>query len=220
MLDSLDSASPQDERPDSRTAFSQALGSLDDERSTLAVWRRVLPPGLGKHLEAWAASHPVRFEGVVGVPGDDLSTAMQGIEEPHRTWLQEDFAVLLNHFARFTGDGRLKVVFESVRDDQCRKLHVDYVRYRLVTTYAGPGTEWVPEEAVRRDCLGIRLATVADSNQAIVPDFNAVRRALPGDVIVMKGACHPSGRGAVHRSPPIDGTGQTRIVLVASTVEE
>lgn len=45
------------------------------------------------------------------------------------------------------------------------------------------------------------------------------RHAVPGDVIVMKGALHPGHRGAVHRSPPIEGTGRIRVVPIASTVE-
>jgi len=42
---------------------------------------------------------------------------------------------------------------------------------------------------------------------------------VPGEVIVMKGALHPNHRGAVHRSPPIEGTGRVRVVLIASTVD-
>lgn len=34
----------------------------------------------------------------------------------------------------------------------------------------------------------------------------------------MKGARHPGWRGAVHRSPPIEGTGIVRVVLSASAV--
>jgi hypothetical protein len=35
----------------------------------------------------------------------------------------------------------------------------------------------------------------------------------------MKGALHPNHRGAVHCSPPIEGTGRVRVVLIASTVD-
>jgi hypothetical protein len=42
---------------------------------------------------------------------------------------------------------------------------------------------------------------------------------VPGEVSAVK-HCHcPSRRGAVHRSPPIEGTGRVRVVLIASTVD-
>jgi hypothetical protein len=95
---------------------------------------------------------------------------------------------------------------------------MDYVRYRLITTYVGPGTEWVPEEAVRREALDHPTDCPCDANKEIVRDPSAIRHAVPGEVIVMKGALHPGRRGAIHRSPAIEGTGRVRVLLIASTV--
>ena len=141
---------------------------------------------------------------------------MAGLPVAARAWVHDDLTDLLERLGSLAAAPRLRVWFGPVRGDQCRKFHVDYVRYRLVTTYVGPGTEWVPPGAVARAALEHPPDCPCDANRAIVPDGAAVQHAAIGDVLVMKGALHPDGRGVVHRSPPIAGTGVTRVVLIAS----
>lgn len=185
----------------------------------LVSWHRELPPGLGAQLVEWAKHFPAHFDEIVRMPNYDLSAATRGLAEPARAWLTMDVAVLIARLAHLADARRLRVSFGAVRTDQCRKFHVDHLRYRLVTTYVGPGTEWVPDEAVRREALDHPPDCPCDANQEIVREPSAIRHAVPGEVIVMKGARHPGRRGAVHRSPPIEGTGRVRVVLIASTVD-
>ena len=103
-------------------------------------------------------------------------------------------------------------------DDQRRKFHVDHHRYGLGTTYAGPGTEWVPNEAVRREALNHPTDCPCDASTEIVRGAGAVHLARAGDVLLMNGAGHESVLGAVHRSPTIEGACRTRAMLIASTV--
>ena len=185
----------------------------------LVSWHRELPSGLDAQLVEWAKRFPAQFDEIVCVPSYDLSAATRGLAEPARAWLTMDVAILIARLAHLADARRLRVSFGAVRTGQCRKFHVDYVRYRLVTTYVGPGTEWVPDEAVRREALDHPLDCPCDANTEIVRESSVIRHALPGEVIVMKGALHPDHRGAVHRSPPIEGTGRVRVVLIASTVD-
>jgi hypothetical protein len=50
----------------------------------------------------------------------------------------------------------------------------------------------------------------------MITDAERVRCANTGDVLVLKGELWPNnrGRGAIHRSPPIEGTGSRRLVLI------
>jgi hypothetical protein len=117
-----------------------------------------------------------------------------------------------------SGAGSVKISFGAVTGDQCRKFHADYQRLRLITTYLGPGTEWLPEHAVRRDALVEPPACPATANQLIVRDPSQVRRAHAGDVLLLRGHDGVTGTAlsAVHRSPPIEALGKMRVVLVAS----
>jgi hypothetical protein len=185
----------------------------------LVSWHRELPPGLEAQLVEWAQRFPAQFDAIVCMPKYDLSAATRGLAEPARAWLTMDIAILIARLAHLADARRLRVSFGVVRTDQCPKFHVDYVRYRLVTTYLGPGTEWVPDEAVRREALDHPPDCPCDANKQIVREASAIRHAVPGEVIVMKGALHPDLHGAVHRSPPIEGTGRVRVVLSASPVD-
>lgn len=195
------------------------LQLLHREEVGLVSWKRPLPAGIEAQLAEWALHSAIAFDEVLSLPNYDLSSATRGLAEPARTWLTTDIALLLARLSYLSESGRLRVSLEAVRTDQCRKFHVDNVRYRLVTTYLGPGTHWVPDDAVRRDALDHPPDCPCDANRAIVRDMRAVRHAVPGEVIVMKGARHPKHPGAVHRSPPIEGKNQLRIVLIASTAD-
>lgn len=147
-----------------------------------------------------------------------LCDLTSGLEEPVRAWLERDLRRLLRRFTEHAGPGMVRAQLAAIRGDQCRKFHCDYVRYRLLSTYVGPGTEWLPEEAVRREALEHPAACPTQANARAVRDASGVRRAAAGDVLLMKGALHPDSRGAVHRSPPIENTGVVRLVWTLSTV--
>lgn len=197
----------------------EARERLAQSEVNLVSWHRELPVGLDAQLVEWAKRFPAQFDEIVGIHNYELSAATRGLAEPARTWLTMDVAMLIASLAHLADARRLRVSLGAVRTDQCRQFHVDYLRYRLVTTYVGPGTEWVPDEAVRREALDHPPDCPCDANKEIVREASAIRHAVPGEVIVMKGARHPNERGAVHRSPPIEGTGRVRVVLVASTVD-
>ncbi|WP_221794223.1 DUF1826 domain-containing protein [Oceanobacter mangrovi] len=87
----------------------------------------------------------------------------------------------------------------------CPRFHVDHVPVRLVSSISGPGTEWLPETAIKRQALG---------GGPIQPcqDDNAILRAVAGDLALMKGEgwIGNEGRGLVHRSP---ATNEPRLFL-------
>ena len=116
--------------------------------------------------------------------------------------------------ARRARTSTCRVSFGAVRSDQCRKFHVDYLQLRLISTYVGPGTEWVVAGDVRRDALSHPSFDPDQANRSIVRREAGVRRAQAGDVLLMKGRL--GGDGLVHRSPPIEALGLVRVVLVVT----
>jgi len=129
--------------------------------------------------------------------------------------VEEDLAALVPRFARLAKRKHVRVRLESIESDACRKLYADLIGLRLVVTYAGPGTEWVANEDVDRLQFGRVDIDVEENNLAIIRHRPVVRRTQPFDVVLMKGDAYPGyeGRGAVHRSPPIEGTAARRLVL-------
>lgn len=187
--------------------------------ANIAVWERALPEGIGDALAGWAARAPAEFEADLPATGYTLTPALRRFPTgPAREWLLGDIAMLLGSFVALAQPRRMRVFFGAVRHDQCRKFHVDYLGLRLITTYLGPGTEWAPDAAVRRKALIDSPGDPGLANAAIIRRPSSVRHARAGDVLVMKGNAYPgvNGRAVVHRSPPIEHLGLTRVVLVAT----
>lgn len=89
----------------------------------------------------------------------------------------------------------LRLRLEVIETDACRRFHADMVAVRLLATLRGPGTQWIRADA---------------------PD--AIEEIPSGAVALFKGRLLDDKAVILHRSPPIAGTGQDRLVLVIDPV--
>jgi hypothetical protein len=124
--------------------------------------------------------------------------------------LAADIDALAREYARRTGAERLAIRFERVTGSACKYFHVDYVRLRLIVTYAGPGTEYVLDSDADRTALG------SGDNRRIVPDRSRVRR-VPRFAAAFFGGVE-GGTGVVHRSPRASSL-RPRLLLVVDAAE-
>ncbi|GGY57495.1 hypothetical protein GCM10011297_32670 [Bacterioplanes sanyensis] len=90
-----------------------------------------------------------------------------------------------------------------VNGAMCPKFHVDKVPCRLVTSYLGPGSEWLYNHQVERSRMGHRTGGKADRDAGVYHDDAAVQQLAQHDVVLLKGEnwLGNEGNGAVHRSP-------------------
>lgn len=145
----------------------------------------------------------------------DLGWLMEPLGPQREAVLAPELSRWLAVFRDLSGDAPVTGSVVLTRQDDCRKYHVDWVGLRLIITYAGPGTEWVPNEGVHRKSLQTPWRNLASINRRIVPDPSSVMTANAGDVLLLKGESYPgnSGRGAVHRSPPIAESNGVRLLF-------
>ncbi len=112
--------------------------------------------------------------------------------------LLSDISQLGSRFMQLMQVDNVHVRLEGVTSNACKKLHADYTDLRLITTYAGPGTDYAPHGDA--DCCLERLPT--------------------GAIGLFKGKLFgPGHTPCLHRSPPIEGTDAARLVLVIDTPE-
>lgn len=80
----------------------------------------------------------------------------------------------------------------------CPRLHVDRIPVRMIATFCGPGTEWLPNASVDRHQLA---GGAAHTLEGIT-----LMQLQAGDVALMKGEnwVGNEGYGLVHRSPAVD----------------
>ncbi len=96
----------------------------------------------------------------------------------------------------------------------CPRFHVDQVPCRLITTFAGPATQWLEENSLNRSKLGRGSNGQPDSSSGLIQANANIQQITVGDVALLKGERWEGneGRGIVHRSPGVE-QGQQRLLL-------
>ncbi|AFO91745.1 DUF1826 domain-containing protein [Phaeobacter inhibens] len=128
---------------------------------------------------------------------------MSGLPQgPEQDWLQADVTRLAGAFSSLMDTRYLRFRLDVVTTNACRKFHVDAIAARLVCTYRGTGTQ-----------LGV-------SHQGEPPAH--VQTVATGSPLLLRGTRWPvqPPSGLLHRSPPIEGSGETRLVLVLDPVTD
>ncbi|MEO0327285.1 MAG: DUF1826 domain-containing protein [Pseudomonadota bacterium] len=172
-----------------------------------AIWRRQLPTD----FQSWVDELPlenlpcarvtVRTELVRDAV--EAICANAGIPNNSKRQLLVDDAVLLaTEFAALMDTEFLRLRYDVIRDDACRKFHIDAVTARLVCTYRGLGTQY-------------GISTDGENPKRIFS-------APTGAPMLLRGTKWPEPpvSGLLHRSPPIEGTDMTRLVFVIDPIFE
>lgn len=182
------------------------LADIGKPGTDLVIWRRTLPPGLTGWLDRVDASCLPHLRILVD-PGDfrqaiEPELDASGLPRGNlRNRLVEDIADLVSAYADITGCGLVDIRLESIDHDACWKFHRDNVEARLLTTYRGPATQWIrPHHAQRA------LHAQQDYD-------GPVEHLRINDVAIFRGSSASPDEGIVHRSPPVAGTGQSRLLL-------
>ncbi len=185
---------------------AEGLAAINRPDVELVIWRRALPLSMQTWLERMDASCLPDLR--VLVRPCDLRLALQ----PHlddcgmppgdmRDLLIGDVDDLVSGYSRIARTDLVDVRLERVSHDACWKFHRDCVEARLLTTYRGPTTEWVQPIHAER--------ALREQKRFKGP----IEHLRIHDVAIFKGSCAGPGSGIVHRSPPIAGTGRTRLLL-------
>lgn len=181
----------------------ESLTAIYDEDINASVWLRD-PPALGDP-HAWdTALRRINLETSVAVCG--VSHWLQQNLAQAPAVLRDDISELVDMYACLFEVEHVGLRLKSLERAMCPRFHVDRVVCRLLTTYAGVGTEYLANEDVDRSRVG---RPVEDPLQPPVWHKSAkIHRLPPGAVALCKGEAWPGneGRGFVHRSPdPGDG---------------
>jgi hypothetical protein len=96
----------------------------------------------------------------------------------------------------------------------CPRFHIDKLPCRLISTYIGSGTEWLPNDGVDRRKLGHGAGGLPDKVSGIFSHSDSIQQLNVGDVALMKGAGWDGfeDTAIVHRSPELS-VGEKRLIL-------
>ena len=95
---------------------------------------------------------------------------------------------------------------DAIDKPMCPRFHADHLKCRLVTTYYGPGTQWLPNNLVNRNKLGHGNNGLADDISGLFSKKSDIENLDVGDIGLLKGEAwvNNEGLGLVHRSPHTD----------------
>lgn len=115
-------------------------------------------------------------------------------------------------FQQVSKSDSLKLQLSTVTTNMCRRFHTDMNDLRMLCTYVGAGTLWLPDDAINAAAL-----KPGTSNDEIVLDERLIQQVATGDVTILKGALYPEANAILHRSPTIEETGEHRLLLRIGT---
>lgn len=188
------------------------LPRIFEENINLSVMRRQLNEDVLSGVKAQLqADRPLYFNWF-GPPGDELRSKLtQQLHDAEAcSALIEDVVTLADAIAFLFETDTIGLRLRCLESAMCPRFHCDNIPVRLVATYHGPGSEWLPEWAVNRQGLG----APHPEKPEIVIDSDAVQQLQVGDLALLKGSgwIGNEAHGLVHRSPNLPA-GSRRLLL-------
>jgi hypothetical protein len=203
----------------------EVFSALGEAEVDTVVYRRALDPAFERALDdaarGWVEPASRVLDSTQRSLPEALASLVANAPSSIRDALGEDVARCLHWLSASAGARPVLATLGSVIGDECSRFHQDFVRVRLLVTYAGPGTVLVHRSAVDRHALAHPVASELEANRAIVRDQRGVASAARGHVVALKGGAWPSiAHGAVHRSPRVRSAADRRIVLALTQVAD
>ncbi len=132
----------------------------------------------------------------------------------YKVWTQ-DVALLVSAFSELFGRDQVGMRLRTLDKAMCPRFHVDRVPVRLICSYGGLGTEWLPEFVVNRQKLGMGSCGLADAESGLISNPKAIRQMPAYAVGLMKGENWEGneGHGLVHRSPRPTAAQPRRLII-------
>lgn len=181
------------------------LSVIRDTTCAAAIWQRDATPGFQTWLDALPPEQLPTVRAVLR-PEAVRETMVQLCETAgtpdcrERDLLIQDVAALADVFARLMGAAWLRLRLDVIATNACRRFHMDALTARLICTYRGTGTQ----------------CGVSQNGE----DPSEIFTVATGAPIVLRGTLWDVGKGLLHRSPPIEGSGETRLLLVLDPIDD
>lgn len=179
----------------------KVLGEVLRDDVNLAVWQRQLPAQIsGFAMALLAQGESLGQSSVLELPNLESTPNLSGLVEaysdlPGQVAFLQDLSWLVSAFACLFDAKRIGLRLRVLDKAMCPRFHVDHVPVRLITSYAGVGSEWLREGVMARQRLGDPAAEPSDAA--------LIERSVAGHVLLAKGEkwIGNEGGGLIHRSP-------------------
>ncbi|WP_414159207.1 DUF1826 domain-containing protein [Pseudomonas sp. BNK-45] len=193
-------------------ATPAVLAEVLQDEVNLGLWQRRLPAHIADFGELLLSlNQPLAESLALDLPDEEALPNLQGLASGFSDLhgydgFIADVSWLVSAFACLLGAKRVGLRLRVLDKAMCPRFHVDHVPVRLITTYAGIGSQWLREGAMDRRQLGQASAEPRDPT--------LIQQIGSGEVALFKGEkWHGNqGFGLIHRSPQ-PAPGERRLIL-------
>ena len=193
------------------------LADIYQENTNIAVWKRSLTDNLTEAANSILLTNPDLQISLVVSPQDTVSILQARLDSSQMALIMvKDIEKLVNMFCDLFDLRRVGLRLTSLKHAMCPRFHVDNVPCRLITTYQGIATEWLPHNAADRSKLGTGNSGKPDSQSGIYQDESDIQQLSQGDVALLKGEgwVGNEGKGLIHRSPQLSDQASRLILTI------
>ena len=199
----------------------EVLTEFYDQQFNLVTWQRSLSEQLSDAAAQVLSDRPDVQLSLVVTPEKTAASLADVLDaSEHSPVLHDDVARLVDMFCCLFDQREVGLRLTGLTRAMCPRFHVDRVPCRLVTTYQGIGTEWLPDIAADRSKLGTGNQGKPDHTSGLFRRANAVRQLQSGDVALLKGELWEGNEGAgiIHRSPKVPDLA-SRLLLTLDIID-
>ena len=185
------------------------LVEVFDPSVQVCAWQREIDPAIATYL---ANIEQINGLQIIGSSSVDEQIELERLPDGDgRDALLEDLSLLRDIVCELMGSPAVGFRLARLGYAMCPGWHIDRTGIRLVTTYQGPGTEWMENQNIDRQKLGPGM----NANQAC-------QQAQTGEIVLLKGSLWQENEhyGAIHRSPEVEADAGLRTVVTIDPLWE
>jgi hypothetical protein len=199
---------------DSPTVF----GDIFEVSTSLVCWQRPENRIVKAYFEAVSSSLKIGVRNVFSLPSlhTELASSLpDGIGKEHAI---KDIYLLADMLTCLFDCKEVGLRLTAINTAMCPRLHVDNIPVRLITTYVGPGTEWLPNEHVEQSNSNLNVTKVKSNQTSLRYNAQNIKQLNSFDVSLIKGSAWGEDHiAAIHRSCAL-ASEQWRVVLTLDPI--
>ena len=193
----------------------EILTEIYQDAANIAIWETEISAKLESAVKAVMASSPdLQLSEAISIKSaEDQLQKILGAEDAF-VELRNDVVELVDMFCCLFGLERAGLRLATLNRAMCPRFHVDHVPCRLLKTYTGIATQWIPHDLVDRTKLGVDRHNQPDEVSGLFQSETDIENLQSGQVALLKGERWEGNEGAglVHRSPRLND-GERRLFL-------
>jgi len=176
------------------------------EDVNIAIWSRQLSDAIEQSVNDFLHTHHHYEKSIIARQDTIYDRLMQeDIGLHHAQFLGRDISELVKMFCLLFDRQQVGLRLTLLDKAMCPRFHVDRVPCRLVSTYHGIATEWLPHKKADRSKLGMGSNGLIYRQSGLYKNDEDIQKLNFGDVALLKGECWEGNEGAglIHRSPNV-----------------